>query len=112
MQTVVISGIQGGSFALIVQGSVVTTELTTSSSSADIANALTAAANQLSSSIRECNSFSVSATLSSSSSQATISIDVQFNVDNAMPLTLLTAFTGNLAGMVFFAVTISLWTFY
>jgi hypothetical protein len=93
---VVITGIQGGTFSLILLGSVVTDSLTTTSTGQDIATALSAAASSLPSTVRECSSFSVSTSLLQNGQN--LYIRILFNVDNAVPLTLIDAFVGNVVG--------------
>lgn len=90
----VIRGIEGGSFSLIVQGLAVTDSLTTASTATDISNALYYASIGLPYDIRECSSFSVTKTLSGRD----LYLRVQFNVDNSQPLSLLEVFTGDLVG--------------
>ncbi len=90
----VIRGIEGGSFSLIVQGLAVTDSLTTASTVTDVANALYYASIGLPSTIRECTSFSVTKTLTGKD----LFLRVQFNVDNSQPLSLLEVFTGDLIG--------------
>eukprot|EP01034_Spumella_vulgaris_P036305 gene36305-44789_t len=94
-QTIVISGITSGSFSLIVQSSIATDSLDTSSSASTIANYLAAAAAQLSSSA-ECTSFSVTKSLSADGQ--TIYLGVTFNVDNNVDLSMLDVYTGGLDG--------------
>ena len=89
-----IRGIEGGSFALIIQGLAVTDSLTTSSTSTEIANALYYASIGLPYNVRECSSFSVTKTLSGND----LYLRVQFNVDNSEPLSLLEVFTADITG--------------
>eukprot|EP01040_Poterioochromonas_malhamensis_P001800 gene1800-1926_t len=105
IQTIVITGIQGGTFSLIVEDSVPTDAFTVSSSGSTIAAALRVAALQLSS--PTCSYFSVSTTVTNKgSSGKNIIIKVQFNVDNSQPLPLLGVFVGDTVGSnVTFGVT-------
>lgn len=99
-QTIVITGIQGGTFSLIVEDSVPTDAFTVSSSGSTIATALRAAALQLSS--PKCSYFSASTTvMDKGSSGKNIIIKVQFNVDNSQPLPLLGVFVGDTVGKRF-----------
>lgn len=99
-QTIVITGIQGGTFSLIVEDSVPTDAFTVSSSGSTIATALRAAALQLSS--PRCSYFSASTTVTNKgSSGKNIIIKVQFNVDNSQPLPLLGVFVGDTVGKRF-----------
>ena len=93
-----ITGVSSGSYYLIVQGSTVTSALTFSSSSTTVANALYAAAAQITSG-RECLSFGVTRTAGSDGN--TVYLDVSFYVDNTLPLTLLDVFNGEVSGMTF-----------
>jgi hypothetical protein len=91
---VVIRGIEGGSFSLIIQGLAVTDSLTTASTASEVANALYYASIGLPSNLRECTSYSVTKTLSAND----LFLRVQFNVDNSQPLSLLEVFTADLTG--------------
>jgi hypothetical protein len=91
-----IRGIEGGTYNIILQGMVITSDLSTASSSSDISNALTNAAANIDGSVRECLYFGVSSVWSSS--RKVLKLTVTFGVDNTQPLTLLDAYTPNLLG--------------
>jgi hypothetical protein len=98
VQTVVIGGVTGGSFSLIVQNAIATDNLYTTSSTSDIANALSAAAQQLGSSA-ECTSFGVTKSLSANGQ--TVYLGITFGVDNSVDMTLLDVYAGALDGTQF-----------
>lgn len=95
-QLVVITGIDDGTFSLVLQNSVATDPLPVTASNSEIANALTNAAVQIPSQSRECTYFGVSKTLGNGGKN--IFITVTFNVDNTLPMTSLDVFTGSLLG--------------
>jgi hypothetical protein len=90
----VITGVDSGSFAIVIQDQAVTSDLTLTSTGSQIASALNAATGQLSS--PECTSFSATIRLTDSGKNAQIS--VTFNVDNSKPLSLLSVYSANLVG--------------
>ena len=92
----VITGYEGGSFSLIIQDSVATDTFTSSSTSSEIATALNQAASQIPSTSRECGSFTVTRTLANGGKD--IYIRVQFNTNNARPLTFLDIFSSDIIG--------------
>jgi hypothetical protein len=79
---------------LILQDEQPTNSLSITSTSSDIANALNAAASQMSNA--ECRSFGVSAKVTNN--QQNVIIKVEFYVDNVNPLTLLSVYSGGLVG--------------
>lgn len=81
-----------------MQGAVVTSALSFSSTATNVANALYAAAVQITSG-RECLNFAVARTASSDGN--TVFLDVSFLVDNTLPLTLLDVFNGEVFGTLF-----------
>jgi len=99
LKTLIITGIEGGTFNLIVQDLIPTSDLTTASSNSDIANALYYAAAQITSTFRECLYFTVTKTLNNNGK--TIQIKVQFQTDNKVPLTFVSVFLGNTLGKYF-----------
>jgi hypothetical protein len=97
-QTITITGVTGGTFKLWVQDMYPTTDLTLASTTSEIANALTAAANMLTLNDIdvECNSFSVSKALFQSNTA--IQLNITFVVNNEMPLSHTTAYVDDLTG--------------
>ncbi len=79
-----------------MQDLIPTSDLRTTSSAYEIANALYYAAAQLSYNIRECLYFSVTKSVTNEGKD--IQIRVQFQTDNSQPLTLLNVFLGNTLG--------------
>jgi hypothetical protein len=98
LQTITITGVTGGTFKLWVQDMYPTTDLTLASTTSEIANALTAAANMLALNDIdvECNSFSVSKALFQSNTA--IQLNITFVVNNEMPLSHTTAYVDDLTG--------------
>lgn len=94
MQTIIISGVTGGYYSLIVQQEIATDPLTFSSSYWEIENALETAAWQLSDA--ECYYFGV--TTSVSDDGETLYLGITFYTDNSEPLTLMDVYTGELLG--------------
>lgn len=89
-----ITGIQGGSYSLVIQDQQPTVALTVTSTASEIANALSSAASQLPNA--ECTSFGV--TVKTSNQQRNVIIRVEFNVDRSQPLSLLSVYSGLLEG--------------
>jgi len=97
IQSIFIMGVSSGLFLLVVQGYNPTIDMPISASASTIATALKNAANTISSSLRECNSFSVTKTALSS---VNYRIDVIFQTDNPYPKTLLEFVDVSLTGKV------------
>lgn len=91
-----ITGYEGGSFSLIVQDAVATDSFSSASTNSEIASGLNAASAQLPSTARECSSYTITKTTANGGKN--IYIRVQFNVDNARPLTLLDVFSSDIIG--------------
>jgi hypothetical protein len=94
LQTITISGYEGGRYALILQGLVVTTSFDLSSSSSTIATEMGTKVMTLPYAMRECSSFNVIKRVTGN----TLTLRIQFNTDNANPLSLLEVYTSDIIG--------------
>ena len=90
------NGLPTSSFKLILQSQISTSSLTFTSTGAQIASALSSAANALPSSSRQCSQFSVT---SQRLGTNTLKLTVQFLVENSQPLTTLGVYQPDVPGM-------------
>src|SRR6185312_8169106 len=96
-QVINIMNVESGTFNIIIQNAVVTSDLSYSSTASQIQYALDVASQQISSSKRECSYFAVTQVAFTNNNQ-NMFITVQFEVDNSAPLTLLNVYTPGLVG--------------
>ena len=89
------NGLPTSTFNLILQNAISTSSLSFTSTGAQIATALSNAANTLPSASRQCTQFSVDVQRIGTN---TLKLTVQFQVENSQPLTSLSVYQPNVAG--------------